>query len=59
LSNETSAVAAPEDRDAEATVRPKRLAEFVGQQRVREQLDVLLRSALRRGSPPDHILLSG
>ncbi|GAA1034765.1 Holliday junction branch migration DNA helicase RuvB [Virgisporangium ochraceum] len=59
MSNETSAVAAPEDRDAEATVRPKRLAEFVGQQRVREQLEVLLHSALRRGSPPDHILLSG
>ena len=44
MSNETSAVAAPEDRDAEATVRPKRLADFVGQERVREQLEVLLHS---------------
>jgi Holliday junction DNA helicase RuvB len=59
MSDETSPVAAPEDRDAEATVRPKRLAEFVGQERVREQLEVLLHSALRRGTPPDHILLSG
>ncbi len=47
------------DLDAEATVRPKRLAEFVAQHRVREQLDLLLKSAMRRGSPPDHILLSG
>ncbi|HZN18783.1 MAG TPA: Holliday junction branch migration DNA helicase RuvB [Micromonosporaceae bacterium] len=54
-----SAYASVEERDAEATVRPKRLAEFVGQPRVREQLDLLLRSALRRGAPPDHILLSG
>jgi Holliday junction DNA helicase RuvB len=48
-----------DDRDAEASVRPARLRELVGQHRVREQLDLLLQSALRRGSPPDHILLSG
>lgn len=54
-----SALASPEERDAEASVRPKRLSEFVAQERVREQLEVLLHSALRRGSPPDHILFSG
>ncbi len=54
-----SAYADPREMDAEASVRPRRLAEFVGQFRVREQLDLLLQSALRRGSPPDHILLSG
>jgi Holliday junction DNA helicase RuvB len=54
-----SANAGVEERDAEASVRPRRLAEFVGQPRVREQLDLLLQSAVRRGSPPDHILLSG
>jgi Holliday junction DNA helicase RuvB len=54
-----SAYAAADERDAEASVRPRRLGEFVGQQRVREQLDLLLRGALRRGAPPDHILLSG
>lgn len=47
------------ERDAEASVRPKRLADFVAQHRVREQLQLLLTSALRRGTPPDHILLSG
>ncbi|GGJ86295.1 Holliday junction ATP-dependent DNA helicase RuvB [Pilimelia anulata] len=54
-----SAYADDAERDAEASVRPKRLAEFVGQHRVREQLDLLLQSALRRGAAPDHILLSG
>ena len=54
-----SAYQRPEDRDAEASVRPRRLAEFIAQDRVREQLDLLLRSALRRGRPPDHILFSG
>jgi Holliday junction DNA helicase RuvB len=54
-----SPTADPSEHDAEATVRPKRLAEFVAQERVREQLEVLLHSAFRRGSPPDHILFSG
>jgi Holliday junction DNA helicase RuvB len=57
-----SAFADPTDAaelDAEASVRPRRLAEFVAQHRVREQLDLLLQSAMRRGTPPDHILLSG
>jgi holliday junction DNA helicase RuvB len=54
-----SAVADDAERDAEASVRPRRLAEFIAQHRVREQLDLLLQSALRRGTPPDHILLSG
>ncbi|WP_375475238.1 Holliday junction branch migration DNA helicase RuvB [uncultured Jatrophihabitans sp.] len=49
----------PDERDVEASLRPKRLAEFVGQPKVREQLQVVLESALRRGRPPDHVLLSG
>ena len=43
----------------ESALRPKRLDDFVGQARVREQLTLLLHSALRRGRPPDHVLLSG
>jgi Holliday junction DNA helicase RuvB len=54
-----SAVAAAEELEAEATVRPRRLADFIAQDRVREQLDLLLTGATRRGDPPDHILLSG
>jgi Holliday junction DNA helicase RuvB len=47
------------DLDVEASLRPRRLAEFVGQPRVREQLDLVLRGARQRGTPPDHILLAG
>jgi Holliday junction DNA helicase RuvB len=54
-----SAYASEAERDAEASVRPKRLADFIAQHRVRDQLDLLLRGAMGRGSPPDHILLSG
>jgi len=59
MSDLVSPLADPAERDAEASVRPRRLGEFIGQHRVREQLDLLLRGAVRRGTPPDHILLSG
>ncbi|NYD98869.1 Holliday junction DNA helicase RuvB [Kineosphaera limosa] len=51
----------PEDEEGrvEAALRPKSLAEFPGQPRVREQLSLVLEAARRRGSTPDHILLSG
>jgi holliday junction DNA helicase RuvB len=54
-----SAYAGPDDLAPEATLRPRRLDEFIAQNRVREQLDLLLQGAVRRGRPPDHILLSG
>lgn len=47
------------DHDAEASVRPRRLSEFIAQHRVRDQLELLLHGAVGRGTPPDHILLSG
>ncbi len=47
------------ERAVDAALRPKRLEEFVGQQRVREQISLVLESARRRGRPPDHVLLSG
>src|SRR5687768_2801299 len=51
--------AADEERVVEAALRPRRLDEFVGQERVREQVSLVLESARRRGRPPDHVLLSG
>ncbi len=59
MNEAVSAYAAAEEREAEANVRPRRLDEFIAQHRVREQLELLLQGALRRGRPPDHILLSG
>jgi holliday junction DNA helicase RuvB len=47
------------ERAAEAALRPRTLQDFVGQDRVREQLAVVLDAARARTSPPDHVLLSG
>jgi len=64
-------VTSPSDRDVvspfqesdeselEASLRPRSLAEFVGQPKVREQLQVVLEGAVKRNRPPDHVLLSG
>ena len=54
-----SPLADADDRVIEGALRPKRLSEFIGQGRVREQLSLVLEGALRRGRPPDHVLLSG
>jgi Holliday junction DNA helicase RuvB len=54
-----SPLAVPTERDVESTLRPKDLREFVGQPRVREQLELVLQGAMGRGAPPDHVLLSG
>ena len=51
--------AGDEERLVEGALRPRRLDEFVGQERVREQLSLVLDGAKRRGRPPDHVLLSG
>jgi Holliday junction DNA helicase RuvB len=51
--------ARPDEQEIEAALRPKRLAEFVGQPRVREQLSLVLEAAKLRNRPPDHLLLSG
>lgn len=48
-----------EERRVEAALRPRRLADFPGQGRVRDQLGLVLEAARRRGAPPDHVLLSG
>jgi len=47
------------ERAAEAALRPRRLAEFVGQKVVRDQLSLVLQAARLRGRAPDHVLLSG
>jgi len=47
------------DGDLDASLRPKTLADFIGQPRVCEQLELVLHGARGRGGTPDHILLSG
>ena len=48
-----------EERALEAALRPRTLTEFVGQERLREQLSLVLEAARARGRPSDHVLLSG
>ncbi len=43
----------------EGALRPKRLSEFVGQRKVRGQLELLLKAAGMQDRTPDHILLAG
>ena len=50
---------APVDGDDDRTLRPRSLEEFVGQDRLREQLEVSLQAARQRGEPLDHVLLAG
>lgn len=54
-----SAQPGPEDADIESALRPESLQEFVGQPRVRAQLDLVLTAARKRNRPADHVLLSG
>jgi holliday junction DNA helicase RuvB len=47
------------DDEPEASLRPRHLAEFVGQEPLKEQLGVAIRAAADRGEALDHVLLAG
>jgi Holliday junction DNA helicase RuvB len=47
------------DSVEEYALRPTSLSEFVGQPKVRDQLDLMLRAARNRDGPSDHVLMSG
>jgi Holliday junction DNA helicase RuvB len=49
----------PEEEELERSLRPKSLDDFVGQERVKEQLSIALEAAKRRGEALDHVLLAG
>ncbi|KQZ66572.1 MULTISPECIES: Holliday junction branch migration DNA helicase RuvB [unclassified Lysobacter] len=48
-----------EDEALEASIRPKRLDEYLGQQPVREQLKIYIEAAKGRGEALDHVLIFG
>jgi Holliday junction DNA helicase RuvB len=54
-----SPAADPAEVAEETTLRPRRLAEFVGQPRLREHLEIMLTAARQRGQAVDHVLLAG
>lgn len=49
----------PSDREQEAQLRPQDFSEFIGQTKVIENIDLMVKSALMRKSAMDHVLLSG
>ncbi|MBT9259534.1 MAG: Holliday junction branch migration DNA helicase RuvB [Clostridiales bacterium] len=49
----------PGEEEGERSLRPRRLAEFPGQTKVKEQLAIFLEAARSRGEPVDHILFYG
>lgn len=55
----TNAQAADEERTLETTLRPRRLDEFPGQERVKDNLAILIDAARAREEPVDHVLLYG
>ena len=48
-----------EERAFDAALRPRTLSEFVGQERIKEQLALLIEGARARAEPLDHLLFSG
>jgi len=49
----------PDEEAADTSLRPRRLADFVGQAELKAHLDIVLEAARRRGQAPDHLLFAG
>lgn len=52
-------VASPQEEVLERALRPKGLTEYVGQQKIREQLEIFIHAAKKREEALDHVLLFG
>src|ERR1700712_3872224 len=55
----TSAPVSLQEEDLERALRPKHLSEYVGQEKIRDQLEIFIEAARRRKEPLDHVLLFG
>jgi Holliday junction DNA helicase RuvB len=51
--------ASTQEEALERALRPRQLAEYVGQEKIRGQLSIFIEAARRRGEPLDHVLLFG
>jgi len=49
----------PGDGALDPALRPRNLDEYVGQERIKDNLRIYIRAALQRGDPLDHVLLAG
>ena len=54
-----SASLADGEESIDRSLRPRRIDEFVGQQKVKDQLAIFIEAARRRGQPLDHVLFAG
>ncbi|MCA9581261.1 MAG: AAA family ATPase, partial [Myxococcales bacterium] len=54
-----AADAGEDERNYEITLRPPRFDEFVGQDKIKENLEIFVRAAKQRGDPLDHVLFCG
>jgi holliday junction DNA helicase RuvB len=59
VSSFVAPVVQEDEEEADLTLRPRRLDDFVGQERVKEQLEIALAAAKARGEALDHVLLAG
>ena len=50
---------APSEREQEAQLRPQNFSEFIGQKKVVDNIDLMVKSAIVRKTAMDHVLLSG
>ena len=48
-----------DDASLDVALRPKQLADFVGQQKVKDNLDIFIQAARKRNEPIEHVLLYG
>jgi Holliday junction DNA helicase RuvB len=55
----SAAVASPKEEALERALRPKQLDEYVGQEKIRGQLEIFIQAAKMRKEPLDHVLLFG
>ena len=55
----TGAPASPQEEGEERALRPRQLSEYVGQAKIREQLEIFIAAARNRGEALDHALLFG
>ncbi|HEY3141681.1 MAG TPA: Holliday junction branch migration DNA helicase RuvB [Acidimicrobiales bacterium] len=55
----TSTANDDEEQTVEVGLRPRSLADFVGQAELKDHMGILLEAARRRGQPPDHLLFAG
>ncbi|MBW3564050.1 MAG: Holliday junction branch migration DNA helicase RuvB [Acidobacteria bacterium] len=54
-----SSIPEPDDLTVELSLRPRQLSEYIGQKKVKENLQISVEAARRRGEPIDHVLLFG